>query len=485
MTLNAVYQALRGAIVADSIDLVTAATGPLASMAAALDLLQLKTHFVVANAVLTQPVNEVLLRGTAQYGLPGAEAAGSHVVDVGVALTATLDEGGNPVFALTLLLPPQNWQFSDTFANLPDCQQLAQGGQTVELAPSFLIGLPLINAELAATSLSGASATLSGDLPQAGIFALPAYTGLFPGRWPLAAGGTVVLPASYDLPPDLEMTASVGGGALPFGNPTVFDLGFELEIQTGFEPDDYGYTAGSILGLAGIVQFDADHRLRLIVASMTVQSIWPLLVEGGRDTVRIGDQIENVAALLGLTASELISPDTLDTFNAFYLSSIEVWLPAYQGSLLEGLGAAAFDVSNIGVTLRSDRVWNPPSPFVRVIDTGMRWNVGWMIGNDDKPEMFSFGSVFGGLNVGVSDEEVAARRSGRNLPLLSAPNPAMGDARATTLPAVEDGEDPGPNVVDSFTVALVGYIPSFMLEGRLRTNHEIPIGSACNHSFRN
>lgn len=485
MTLNAVYQALRGAIVADSIDLVTAATGPLASMAAALDLLQLKTHFVVANAVLTQPVNEVLLRGTAQYGLPGAEAAGSHVVDVGVALTATLDEGGNPVFALTLLLPPQNWQFSDTFANLPDCQQLAQGGQTVELAPSFLIGLPLINAELAATSLSGASATLSGDLPQAGIFALPAYTGLFPGRWPLAAGGTVVLPASYDLPPDLEMTASVGGSALPFGNTTLFDLGFEIEIQTGFEPDDYGYTAVSILSLAGIVQFDADHRLRLIVAIMTVQSTWRLLVEADPDTVRIGDQIENVAALLGLTASELISPDTLDTFNAFYLSSIEVWLPAYQGSLLEGLGAAAFDVSNIGVTLRSDRVWNPPIPFVRVIDTGMRWNVGWMVGNDDKPEMFSFGSVFGGLNVGVSDEEVAARRSGRNLPLLSAPNPAMGDARATTLPAVEDGEDPGPNVVDSFTVDLVGYIPSFMLEGRLRTNDEIPIGYAFNHFFGN
>src|SRR5690606_8356775 len=218
---------------------------------------------------------------------------------------------------------------------------------------------------------------------------------------------------------------------------------------------------------------------------MTVQSTWRLLVEADPDTVRIGDQIENVAALLGLTASELISPDTLDTFNAFYLSSIEVWLPAYQGSLFRSLGAAAFDVSNIGVTLRSDRVWNPPIPFVRVIDTGMRWNVGWMVGNDDKPEMFSFGSVFGGLNVGVSDEEAAARRSGRNLPLLSAPNPAMGDARATTLPAVEDGEDPGPNVVDSFTVDLVGYIPSFMLEGRLRTNDEIPIGYAFNHFFGN
>src|SRR5690606_29449782 len=111
MTLNAVYQGLRDAIVADSIDLVSAATAPLASMAAALDLLQLKTHFVVANAVLTQPVNQVLLRGTARYGLPGAEATGNQLVDVGVALTATLDEGGNPVFALTLLLPPQNWHF--------------------------------------------------------------------------------------------------------------------------------------------------------------------------------------------------------------------------------------------------------------------------------------------------------------------------------------------------------------------------------------
>lgn len=68
MTLDQIFQALRGDIVDDSIDLVTAATGTLASMTAALDLLQLKTHFVVANAVLTQPVNQVLLRGTAQIG---------------------------------------------------------------------------------------------------------------------------------------------------------------------------------------------------------------------------------------------------------------------------------------------------------------------------------------------------------------------------------------------------------------------------------
>jgi hypothetical protein len=488
MTLDQIYQALRGDIAGGSIDLVTAATGTLAPMAAALDLLQLKRHFVVANAVLTQPLNQVLLRGTARYGLPGAQAAGSHMVDVGVALIATLDEAGNAVFTLTLRPPPQNWRFSDTFANLPDCQQLAQNGQTVELATSFLIGLPLLDAAFAATSVPGASATLSGSLPQAGVFASPAYAGLFPGRWPLAASGTLVLPARYDLPPDLEMMASVGGSALPFGNTTLFDLGFEIEIQTGFDPIDYGYTAASVLNLAGVVQFDAEHRLRLIVAIMTVQTTWRLLVEADPDTIRIGDQIENVAALLGLTVSELISPDTLDTFNAFYLASIEVWMPAYHGSLLDSLGAA-FDISHVGVTLKSDRVWNPPIPFVRVIDTGMRWDIGWMIGRDNKPEMYTFGSVFGGLNVGVSNQMVAARRSGRNLPLLSAPNPAMGDARRPArppaAPAADGAQDSEPNVVDSFTVDLAGYIPSFMLEGRLRTNDEIPIGYAFNQFFSN
>lgn len=484
MTLDQFYQALRGDIVDDSIDLVTAATGTLASMAAALDLLQIKTHFVVANAVLTQPVNQVLLRGTARYGLPGAEAASSHMVDVGVVLTVTLDQGGNAVFTLGLL-PPQNWHFSDTFANLPDCQQIARDGQTVELGPSFLIGLPLLDAALTATSVPGASATLSGNLPQSGVFALPAYAGLFPGRWPLAASGTLTLPTSYDLPPDLEMMASVGGSTLPFGDTTLFDLGFEIEVQTGFDTDNYGYTAVSILSLAGEVQFDADHRLRLIVAIMTVQSTWRLLVEADPDTIRIGDQIENVAVLLGLTVDQLISPGTLDTFNAFYLSSIEIWLPAYQGSLLDGLGALAFDVSHISVTLRSDRVWNPPIPFVRVIDTGMRWDIGWMIGADNKPEMFTFGTVFGGLNVGVPDGEAAVRPSGRNLPLLSAPNPAMGDARAVTALAVHEDPIDGPNEVDSFTVDLAGYIPSFMLEGRLRTNDQIPIGYAFNQFFGN
>lgn len=485
MTLDQIFQALRDDIVDDSIDLVTAATGTLASMTAALDLLQLKTHFVVANAVLTQPVNQVLLRGAARYGLPGAEAAGSHMVDVGVTLTVTLDQSGNAVFTLSLLPPPQNWHFSDTFANLPDCQQIAQDGQTVELAPSFLIGLPLLDAALTATSVAGASATLSGSLPQSGVFALPAYAGLFPGRWPLVASGTLTLPASYDLPPDLEMLATVGGSTLPFGDTTLFDLGFEIEIQTGFDADNYGYTAVSILSLAGVVQFDADHRLRLIVAIMTVQSTWRLLVEADPDTIRIGDQIENVAALLGLTVEQLISPDTLDTFNAFYLSSIEIWLPAYQGSLLDGLGALAFDVSHIGVTLKSDRVWNPPIPFVRVIDTGMRWDIGWMIGADNKPEMFTFGTVFGGLNVGVPDGEAAVRPLGRNLPLLSGPNPAMGDARAVTVLAADEDPVDGPNEVDSFTVDLAGYIPSFMLEGRLRTNDQIPIGYAFNQFFGN
>ncbi|WP_168355872.1 hypothetical protein [Sphingomonas gei] len=487
MTLDQIFQALRDDIAGGSIDLVTAATGDLASMATALDLLQLKTHFLVANAVLTQPVNQVLLRGTARYGLPGAEAAGNHVVDVGVALAATV-EGGNAVFTLTLFLPPQAWTFSDTFAGLPDSQQIAQDGQTVELAPSFLIGLPLRDAALAARSAPGATATLEGSLPQAGVFSQAAYAGLFPGRWPLAARGAVVLPATYDASPDLDLMAIVNGSTLPFGDATLFELGFELSVQTGFDLDDYGYSAVSNLNLTGKVQFDPEHSLRLVLAILTVQTTWRLLVEADPDTIRIGDQIENVAALLGLSVAELISPETLDTFNAFYLASIEIWLPAYQGSLLDSLGAAAFDVSNIGVTLKSDRVWNPPIPFVRVIDTGMRWDIGWAPGPNNQPEMFSFGSVFGGINIGVSDAEVAVRPSARELPLLSAPHPLMSDVRmpVTSALAAGDGEgDDPPILADSFTVDLVGFIPSFVIEGRLRSNQEIPIGYAFNQFFGN
>jgi hypothetical protein len=488
VTLDQIYQALRGDIVNGSIDLAAAATGGLAPMAAALALLRLEAGFVVANAVLTQPVNQVLLRGTAQYGLPGAAAAGSHRVDVGVALAATLDPGGAALFTLTLYLPPQAWRFSDTFASLPDCQQIAQDGQTVELAPSFLIGLPLLDSALSASSAAGATAMLEGSLPQAGIFAQPAYAGLFPGRWPLAAKGTVVLPARYDAPPVLDMLAVVGGSTLPFGDTSLFELGFELAVQTGFDPDDYGYSAASILSLTGRVQFDQDHSLRLVVAIMTVQTTWRLLVVADPGTIRIGDQIDRVAALLGLSVSELISPETLDTFNAFYLASIEIWLPAYQGSLLDNLGAAAFDVSNIGVTLLSDRVWNPPIPFVRVIDTGMRWDVGWMESGEAKRTMFTFGSVFGGINIGVPDPEVAARPPSRSLPLLAAPHPAMRDARTPTpgeMVLDQGGEEDDAILVDSFTVDLVGYIPSFVLEGRLRTRQEIPIGYAFNQFFGN
>jgi hypothetical protein len=481
VTLDEVYQALRADIVGGAIDLVTAATGDLAALATPLHLLQLATTFPVSNAVLTQPVNQVLLRGTARYGLPGAQASGGYVVDVSVSLAVTLDEAANAVFNLTLFLPPQTWRFSDTFAALPDSQQLAQDGQTVTLAPSFLIGLPLLDASLAANSLPGASAQLSGDLPQAGVFALPAYSGLFPGRWPLSAAGPVTLPASYNASPDLELMAIVGGSALPFGDTSLIDLGFTLSIQTGFDPNDYGYSAVSNLELTGRVQFDAEHSLRLVLGILTVQTSWRLLVLADPDTIRIGDQIERVAALLGLSVAELISPETLDTFNAFYLAEIEIWLPAYQGSLLDGLGAAAFDVSHIGVTLKSDRVWNPPIPFCRIIDTGMRWDIGWMAGSDGKPEMFTFGSVFGGINIGTPDPEVAKRPAARSLPLLSAPHPAMRDERVP----VDEGDDDGPILADTFTVDLAGYIPSFVLEGRLRTNQEIPIGYAFNQFFGN
>ena len=480
MMLDEIYKALRSHLSDGSIDLVSAATGPLAAMASALGLLQLKQLFIINNTVLAQPVNQVLLRGTARYGLPGAQAAGNHLVDVSVLLAVTLDAGGNAVFTLTLFLPQQTWRFGDTFANLPDCQQISQNKQTVELAPSFLIDLPLLDAALSASSVAGTRVTLAGNLAQSGVFVQPVYTSLFPGRWPLAAAGTLILPERFDAPPVLQMMATVGDSTLAFGDSTLFELGFEIEVQTGFDPVNYGYDAISMLNLSGKVQFDAEHSLRLVLAIMTVQTSWRLLVEADPDTIRIGDQIDNVAALLGLSVAELISPDTLDTFNAFYLSSIEIWLPAYHASLLDNLGAAAFDVSNIGVTLKSDRVWNPPIPFVRVIDTCIRWGIGWRVDANDKPQMYTFGSVFGGLNIGASDEQVAARSTRRSLPLLSAPVAAMGDPR---VPAVRD--DGELILADSFTVDLVGYIPSFVLEGRLRSNQEIPIGYAFNQFFGN
>lgn len=463
MTLSDVYTALARHVTGGRIDLFEAGSDPdLPGMSDALALLRITSAFAVEVRQLIQPAGQVVLSGGARWGLPPApDAPISNVATVTASVVATMSDQQRPVFQVRLDLPP-DWTFSTTFKTLAPSEML-NDHQTVSFQTSFLAGLPVANARLSASSLLGtvddpATVRLTGDLPAEGVFRSNGYDAFFPGRWPLALSGPITLPANLNEAPAMSLYAVVPDSQLPFGDTHLERLGFELLSATGLDASGQGESAISTLGLVGTVAFNATTRLTLFLALLATQDTWRLLVVADPDSIRIGDQLGRVAALLGLGAEDLMSPESLQTFNEFYLAELEVWLPKYAGSLTETLGSASFDIANIAVTVQSDKEWDPPIPFVTITDVGTRWVIGRTT-DGTSTSGFLAGSVFGGFKVGR--KPTLELRSGELVP----------DA------AVVAAEP------DSFTVDIAAMIPSFVIEGSLRTDDAIPIGYALNQFF--
>lgn len=484
MSLTKIYSAFQKHISQAKIDLYSAANSEqaLSDLKAALTLLQINKTFDVTDAVLSHPANAVIVVGQAKYAIP--EDAGrpqTHVNDVKVMVKATLVSQSNTVvFELELALPERNWTFSKMFKKLPQSKTLDPNGQSVSIGPSVLNDLLILKPLLSARSLPNASAQLSGLLPDDGVFANKDYSGLFPGLWPLALSGDITLPENLEKEPDMLLAAIASGSQLAFGKSKVTELGFEISSTTGFKKTDMGASSLCSIGLTGTVNFGPTHKLQLYLSLLASNQTWRLLALAEPKKLKIGEQISNLAAILGLESEDLMSPETLGTLDDFYLSEIEIWLPAFKGSLLKGVPASVFKINNIAVTIRSDKEWDPPIPFVKIVDVGTRWVISLNTIVGSQTGSLLSGSVFGGFKVGKKDnlkKPLTARRGQSR----TIDHDTFEDINVSGISTDSDlVASPPPT---SFTVDVNALIPQFVIAGRLRSGDEIPIGYAFKQFF--
>ncbi|HST63453.1 MAG TPA: LysM peptidoglycan-binding domain-containing protein [Longimicrobium sp.] len=465
MSLSGVYTALLGQLQGtppgQSIDLYTAAAAEpaLSPLLGVLARLGITSSWTLTGATLVQSAGAVALAGAGTWGLPGALPA--HVTPVGARLSVTSGAGGADVFELTLSPTDRGWTFGTTFPNLPVTQKYVPQG--VAFAPSFLEGLALGSPAFFARSdaPAGAPAGMRGqmwpwdDLSQG--------TTDFLSPWPLRLEGTVALPATANGVPLLDLKALQPAATLQLLSATVREVGLQIMTSTGLSQEDYGTTSFSVLNLVGTLYLGAVDPITVHVFTplLATAGVWRLMAgfDPGEATLSAG--LAQVASLFGVPPSTLPVPPGFDSFGGFYVSLIEVAVTA------PGEVESFPDLQYVAITLGSDKEWAAPIPYVRIRDVGTRWIMGWStVGAQSR--MYVSGSVYGSVWVGGAPWSAAP--GGR---VLRDPDPA------DDLLLLEGGSPPS----DAFRLDVVALIPQFVVQGQLRTDDRIPIGSALRYYF--
>ncbi len=121
------------------------------------------------------------------------------------------------------------------------------------------------------------------------------------------------------------------------------------------------------LQLAGSVAIEGSPPIvaRLAATLLVSESTWRLLVAFDGTGPSILGGLAQLGKLFGLDAGDLRAPPALAGFETFALDEIEVWVNG-SPTRLEGIGAVA-------ATIRSEKVWHPPIPFLTVTKVGTRW----------------------------------------------------------------------------------------------------------------
>jgi len=435
--LDDVYDALRTSLRGNppnqTIDLWEAAQKPaLAPLQPMLERFGIAGAYVLTAADLTKDAASVLLTGNGQFGVPGA--APPNVSAVSARLDCRLDESGtNVVFDLGLAVTDSAWTFAKTFPVLPPTLSAAEAA-TVEFKSSFLVDpspLALIAPVFSTRSGEDEPLRLTGSLPPGG--ALTPYQGWF-DPWPLVLTGTVTLPASPADPPELELQAVVPGDVIDFPPVALRDPGVGLRTVTGVDEVLYGVTAFSELDLVGTVVLGRAKPIEAHLSAPLLVSgeSWKLTADFPPEQNTLTGGLAAIAELFGLDAGDLLTPPALGGFETFYVAELEVWLRrATSSGLPSGVDALA-------VTIASNKLWEPPIPFVKVKGVGTRWGVTWVRVRGETQTAIN-GSVFGGIVLG----------SGANPPVI--------DIAAT--------------------------LPQFVVTGVLDPETPIPLGGVFEHFF--
>ncbi|HKP51304.1 MAG TPA: hypothetical protein VJ183_01485 [Chloroflexia bacterium] len=477
MSLTTIYDALSrhltGSPPNQQIDLFAAASSEdaLRPLVGVLALFGIQSQYVLSGVGLNQGSGEVTLTGEGTFGVPGVPAQNLSNVR---AVLVCVSPGGNDRFALSLAVTDSGWSFSKTFPSLPDTQQAVEGA--VVFTPSFLIGLPLnkltfsarsprsITLDLVAGSPGGEGGDalvplvtleqlhLAGELPPGGVLAN--YADLF-APWPLRLEGTLVMPGSPTDYPTMDLKAISPTLTYQINGASLRDVGLQIIIEKGLDPELYGRDAYSSLNFISTLYLGANNPItgQLSVALLVSTRTWHLMVIFEPDQGGLTQGLSQLVGLFGLDTGDMPIPISFPDFGGFRVSEIEIWLAALTtpNSIPE--------IEHLAVSLESSKQWTPPIPFVQVRDVGIRWVIGWSQ-IDGQSEEYIAGSVYGSIVIGSEGQQSPDR----------------------LLP----GETPGPAVPATdwgFAIDVEAGVPSFVVEGALREGDVIPIESAFRYFF--
>lgn len=483
MSANAVYTALQGFIQTgangETIDLWSAANGSddLSGLLPVLALFGINASYVLSSppaSLLSKSPDggTVTLLGSGTFHQPGATDP-KNIFPVNASLNYVEDDGG--IFSLSLRIASgSNWTFSDFFPSLPDTlMEGAEAGSGIFWQPSFLTGMKLNSAMFSARSGEGEQLQLSGFLPEPSD---PRIVNKAPmiGPWPLRLQGNVVMPDETRDYPLLELDARGadtvingqqepgvdGPAAITLGNP-----GLTLIIAPLIEPQG-DRVAFSTLELFGNFSL-SNIRGRMSTLILSTGSTWSFTIRFDKETASLVQGLAQLTNIFGVT---LPVPMNFPVLSDFYIGGVDVDLhnSAEVGQM------PSFTLQSFAVTIRSDKEWVPPVPYVTLSNVGTRWVWSWTIVNDpetggQKKTYSLTGSVFGSMNFGGNGSGGAA------LPPPTSPPSAGTDI-------ILAGE-----ATDNSTVTLNTRmdLPNFYITGYMAKDNYIPIGKALEYFFGN
>lgn len=462
MSLSAVYQQLGASITGGAIDLYAAATTQpaLQPLTGVLALFRITSSWRLTGVSLTQTSGSVVLTGDGSFGVPGAAPA--NVSAIAARLTVTSPDAVDR-FVLALSITAAGWTFPTMFPTLPVHEQRID--KAVSYRPSFFSTPPMpLNRPVLVGSSQPGLLRLQGELPMVGVLAQ--FIGLL-GPGPLRLDGTVVLPASPSAPPELDLVAVASGSSLTASFVSTLqlrELGLQLATNTEVDPEIWGISALSVMNLnATLYLGDPPVTAHLFTSILAASDTWRLFVGFDPGELPLTQGLALVASFFGIPISALPLPTGFDDFTGFYFSMIEV---AIQPPGATGLPQVGY----LAMTLGSDKVWQPPIPFVTIENTGTRWVLSFVQAAGQSVPSIS-GSIYGSIVVGGApwQPSAAATRTGRALVPAERPRSL---ARPRELAAG-----------NTFHIDVAALVPQWSVSGQLRDDDEIPLGAMLSYYF--
>ncbi|SDX40941.1 LysM domain-containing protein [Hydrobacter penzbergensis] len=457
-----VYTALNSYIQNNSIDLWAAANGSpdLAGMLPVLGLFNINAAYTLTFVVLTQSPSGASVRLTGSGSFNGANPYTANA-------TLQYIQEGN-VFSLELAITT-DWIISNFFSSLPETlMQVPTIQQGILWYPSVLNGMTIRTAVFSGKTRE-TKLTLTGFLLQPNNPNLLNRTPMV-GPWPLRLSGSVEMPTSTRSYPLINLDAR--------GNDTIINVAKQQDING---PDAMGLSNPGLTLLVqplkpqqpnriafSTIELFADFALgeikgRIATLVLSNDDVWNFTVRFKKNVFTLRQGLAQLTRIFGV---ELPIPMNFPVLTDFYVGEIDMDLQNTGSNAIP-----SFSLLNLAVTIRSEKTWDPPIPFVTIDKVGTRWVWGWsMVNGEGGPEKryTLTGSVFGTINFGGSNGQTA---------LLPAPPPPDDTPDGSSKALAVNDNQVSLNVNMS--------LPNFIISGSLAQDSYIPIGKALNFFFKN